>query len=98
MEYSILNRNILFFLIFINFPAIANENKKLYGVQFHPEVDLTEHGRDMMKHFLFDIAKFRGSFTMKGREADCLSYIRDAVGNHKVLVLTSFITSYAFIQ
>ena len=66
--------------------GIANEDKKLYGVQFHPEVDLTDQGKEMMHHFLFDIAKCKGMFTMQGREAECLKYIKDVTGNHKVLV------------
>ncbi|XP_048775368.1 GMP synthase [glutamine-hydrolyzing]-like [Ostrea edulis] len=69
--------------------GIANEDKKLYGVQFHPEVDLTEQGKEMMTHFLFDIAKCKGSFTMQGREAECLKYIKDVTGDHKVLMLLS---------
>lgn len=66
--------------------GIANEDKKLYGVQFHPEVDLTDQGKEMMHHFLFDIAKCKGMFTMQGREAECLKYIKDVTGDHKVLV------------
>ncbi|XP_061162674.1 GMP synthase [glutamine-hydrolyzing]-like [Saccostrea echinata] len=69
--------------------GIASEDKKLYGVQFHPEVDLTDQGKEMMSHFLFDIAKCKGTFTMQGREAECLKYIKEVTGNHKVLMLLS---------
>ena len=34
------------------FAAIANEEKKFYGVQFHPESILTEHGHDLLRNFL----------------------------------------------
>ncbi|RXM98707.1 GMP synthase [glutamine-hydrolyzing] [Acipenser ruthenus] len=44
--------------------GIANEQKKLFGVQFHPEVDLTERGREMLKNFLFEIAGCSGDFTV----------------------------------
>lgn len=67
-------------------PGIANEKLKLYGLQFHPEVDLTEHGQVMFKNFLFEIAKCKGMYTMKSREATCIDYIRQTVADHKVLV------------
>ncbi len=68
------------------FTGIANDKLKLYGVQFHPEVDLTDNGRHMMKTFLHDICRLKGGYTMKSREAACIQYIRETVGNHKVLV------------
>ncbi|XP_042194909.1 GMP synthase [glutamine-hydrolyzing] isoform X1 [Callorhinchus milii] len=69
--------------------AIANESKKLYGVQFHPEVDLTERGKDILKNFLFDIAGCSGTFTVENREAECIREIQEKVGHSKVLVLLS---------
>ncbi|KAK3104528.1 hypothetical protein FSP39_004229 [Pinctada imbricata] len=66
--------------------GIANDNLKLYGVQFHPEVDLTENGMTMFKNFLFNISGCQGSFTMSGREEACLRYIKETTGDHKVLV------------
>ena len=66
--------------------GIASEKNKLYGVQFHPEVDLSENGRQMLRNFLFEVAKCKGSYTIKSREASCVQYIRDTVGDHKVLV------------
>ncbi|XP_039613320.1 GMP synthase [glutamine-hydrolyzing] [Polypterus senegalus] len=69
--------------------GIANEQKKLYGVQFHPEVDLTESGKDMLRNFLFDIAGCSGNFTVQNREQDCIHEIKEKVGNSKVLVLLS---------
>lgn len=35
--------------------GIENESKKLYGVQFHPEVDLSQNGVAMMKNFLYKV-------------------------------------------
>lgn len=69
--------------------AIANEKSKLYGVQFHPEVDLTPSGKTMLQNFLTEIAGLQCNFTMKSREVECCKYIRDMVGNNKVLMLVS---------
>lgn len=70
--------------------AIGNDNKKIYGTQFHPEVDLTPNGKQMLKNFLYNIAKLPGDFTMKSREQECIDSIKDTVGpNEKVLLLLS---------
>ncbi|XP_056638879.1 GMP synthase [glutamine-hydrolyzing] [Diorhabda carinulata] len=69
--------------------GIFNEKLQLYGVQFHPEVDLTTHGKTMLKNFLFDIAGLTGNYTMEGREVECIKYIKKTVGNNKVLLLLS---------
>ncbi|KAL3215703.1 hypothetical protein MRX96_051317 [Rhipicephalus microplus] len=69
--------------------AIANEKMKLYGVQFHPEVDLTPKGKSMFSNFLYDIAGLSGNFTLQSRELECIEYIRRTVGQSKVLMLVS---------
>ncbi|XP_071052290.1 GMP synthase [glutamine-hydrolyzing] [Onthophagus taurus] len=69
--------------------GIYNEKLRLYGVQFHPEVDLTANGKEMLKNFLFDVVSLTGNYTMQGREAECIKYIKDTVGSNKVLVLVS---------
>ncbi|XP_008216297.1 GMP synthase [glutamine-hydrolyzing] [Nasonia vitripennis] len=69
--------------------AIANEKLNLYGVQFHPEVDLTLNGKKMLHNFLFVVAGLTGNYTMKDREVQCIQEIRETVGNSKVLLLVS---------
>ncbi|XP_076039553.1 GMP synthase burgundy isoform X2 [Oratosquilla oratoria] len=69
--------------------AIANDKHRLYGVQFHPEVDLTENGMTMMRNFLYEICGLTGSFTLENREHQCITSIRGAVGANKVLMLVS---------
>ncbi|CAH1256849.1 GMPS [Branchiostoma lanceolatum] len=69
--------------------AIADEKRRLYGVQFHPEVDLTENGQQMLKNFLIQACGCHGTYTMNCRETSCIQEIREAVGKHKVLVLVS---------
>lgn len=66
--------------------GIASDKMNLYGVQFHPEVDLTPNGKQMLHNFLFGVAGLTGNYTMHDREASCIQYIRETVGNSKVLV------------
>lgn len=69
--------------------AIENVDRKLYGVQFHPEVDLTEHGQDIFKHFLFEISGLKGDFTLADRMETAIAYLKKTVGEKQVLVLVS---------
>ena len=66
--------------------GIANEKQRLYGLQFHPEVDLSVNGLSMIKNFLYEVAKLKASFTMQSREVSCINYIKETVGDNKVLV------------
>eukprot|EP00401_Gymnodinium_catenatum_P062480 CAMPEP_0117559516 /NCGR_PEP_ID=MMETSP0784-20121206/53403_1 /TAXON_ID=39447 /ORGANISM="" /LENGTH=684 /DNA_ID=CAMNT_0005356901 /DNA_START=56 /DNA_END=2110 /DNA_ORIENTATION=+ len=69
--------------------GIANEEKKLYGLQFHPEVDLSDNGMAMLRNFLFGVCACRGSFTPASREEQCLQQIRERVRDAMVLCLVS---------
>lgn len=69
--------------------AIENASKRWYGVQFHPEVDLTVHGNTIFKNFLFGIALFDGSFTVADRQEHVIAEIKQTVGDKKALVLVS---------
>lgn len=66
--------------------GIYNEQARIYGVQFHPEVDLTVQGKKMFANFLFEIARLTPTYTMASRKEECIRYIREKVGNNKVLV------------
>lgn len=66
--------------------GIANEQKKLYGTQFHPEVDLTERGIEMLRNFLFEIAGCTSNFTVQNRQQTCIGEIREKADKSKVLV------------
>ena len=69
--------------------ALENKERRLYGVQFHPEVDLSLNGTAMVKNFLFKVAKLSGTYTPKSRHQAALDEIREAVGNKSILVLVS---------
>lgn len=66
--------------------GIASDKLNLYGVQFHPEVDLTPNGKSMLQNFLFGIAGLTGNYTLHDRETQCIDYVRNTVGDKKVLV------------
>ncbi len=66
--------------------AAQNRRRRLYGLQFHPEVEHTPKGKTMLKRFLFDVCKCRRSWTMKSFAKMAVSDIRQQVGNHKVIL------------
>lgn len=69
--------------------GIYNEQMRIYGVQFHPEVDLTVNGKEMLSNFLFEICGLAKSFTIRSRQEECIAYIKERVGTSKVLLLVS---------
>jgi len=69
--------------------AIEDAKRRVYGVQFHPEVDLSEDGMKMLDNFLKKVAGFKGDFTPKSREEEAIKEIREQVGDNDVLVLVS---------
>ncbi|KAK5584408.1 hypothetical protein RB653_006019 [Dictyostelium firmibasis] len=69
--------------------GIENVDRNLYGVQFHPEVDLTTNGKKMFSNFLLNICGCSGDFTLNDREKQAITYIKSIVADKKVLVLVS---------
>ncbi|XP_057335447.1 GMP synthase [glutamine-hydrolyzing]-like [Microplitis mediator] len=66
--------------------GMLSDKMNLCGLQFHPEVDLTTNGKQMLHNFLFSIAGLTGNYTMHDREARCIQYIKKTIGSNKVLV------------
>jgi len=70
--------------------GIEDPSKKIYGVQYHPEVDLTINGVAILKNFLIDIAGCQQTFTLKSRLQSCIDEIKSYVGTScKILSLVS---------
>jgi len=67
------------------YAAIADENRKFYAVQFHPEVVHTKRGTDMIRNFLFEIASFSGDWSMSAFREEMVAKIRAQVGAGKVI-------------
>ena len=66
--------------------AIANPEKKFYGLQFHPEVEHSVNGSLMIRHFLFDVCQCDTNWTMKSFCDGAIAQIKDAVGHKKVIM------------
>ncbi len=71
------------------YAAFSNEEKKLYGVQFHPEVRHTEYGLEILRRFLVDVCKCRAEWSMGSFVDEQITLIREEVGSRKVLCALS---------
>ncbi|MCP8312911.1 MAG: glutamine-hydrolyzing GMP synthase, partial [archaeon] len=69
--------------------AMRNKSKKLFGLQFHPEVVHTEKGVDILKNFVFNVCKCKPAWKMESFIEKTISEIKDKVGNKKVLCALS---------
>ena len=69
--------------------AICDEARRFYGVQFHPEVEHTERGRDMLRNFLYGVCGAVGDWTMADYKAQAIGAIRAKVGGGKALLALS---------
>ena len=66
--------------------VIADETRKFYGLQFHPEVHHTPEGPSLIANFLFEIAGCSRDWTMKAFRAEAVAAIRAKVGSGRVLL------------
>lgn len=71
------------------YAAIENPEKNIYAVQYHPEVNHSEQGKELIKSFLYDICKASGDWTMSNFMMEQVEKIRKTVGDKKVLLALS---------
>ena len=69
--------------------AIADEKRGFYGVQFHPEVNHTQHGVDMIRNFLYKVCGAAGDWTMEDYKRTAVAAVREKVGDGRVLLALS---------
>lgn len=69
--------------------AMENCDKKIYAVQFHPEVNHTIEGVTMLSNFVYNICDCKGDWKMKNFVHDSIASIKEKVGNGKVLCALS---------
>jgi GMP synthase (glutamine-hydrolysing) len=65
--------------------AMRNRSRTMWGVQFHPEVVHTPHGRRMLKNFLFEVCRLKPLWTTRSFIKQAVAEIREQVGTEKVI-------------
>ncbi len=69
--------------------AMENADKRLYAVQFHPEVQHSQYGQEMLKNFLYNVCRVKGDWSMKNYIKTAINNVRETVGDGKVLLALS---------
>ena len=69
--------------------AFEHRERRLYGVQFHPEVRHTPHGQDLLKNFLYEVAEAPPAWTPAAVIEEQVARIRAQVGSERVLCALS---------
>ncbi|MDP3387582.1 MAG: glutamine-hydrolyzing GMP synthase [Eubacteriales bacterium] len=69
--------------------AFENEQKQIYAVQFHPEVEHTDNGREVFNNFVFNICEEEPAWDMGNYAEETILKIKDTVGDRKALCALS---------
>lgn len=69
--------------------AMGDKDRHLYGLQFHPEVVHTPHGRDILRNFLYDDCGCQGTWTPGAFVEEAINAIRRQVGSGRVICALS---------
>jgi GMP synthase (glutamine-hydrolysing) len=67
------------------FAMIADEKRKLYAIQFHPEVVHTPDGAKLLSNFVHKVAGLKGDWTMAAFRSEAVRRIREQVGKGRVI-------------
>jgi GMP synthase (glutamine-hydrolysing) len=68
------------------FAAIENDERRFYGLQFHPEVFHTENGVEIIKNYLYDVCGCTGDWSMANYIETSVAAIREKVGKSRVIL------------
>ena len=68
---------------------IENQEKKFYGIQFHPEVTHTKNGKLLLKNFIYKICKIKKNWLSKDQKKKLLNEIKNQVGESRVICALS---------
>jgi len=69
--------------------ALADDATRCYGVQFHPEVNDTPRGMEILRNFVFGLCGCVPDYSLEERIATAERYIRETIGQDKALILVS---------
>lgn len=78
--------------------AVENADKKIYTVQFHPEVTHSEYGKELIENFVTDICECSGNWTMSNYLEKAKDYIRETVGKNDVICFVSGGVDSSFVS
>ncbi len=65
--------------------AMQNSDKKLYAVQFHPEVSHTDEGTTMLHNFLYNVCECKGDWKMSSFVEESIKELKEKIGDKKVI-------------
>ncbi len=71
------------------FAAFGDDKRKVYGVQFHPEVNHTQYGTQLLRNFLYEVCGAVGDWTMSNFVHNQIETLKEKLGNKKVLCAMS---------
>ena len=69
--------------------AIEDEQRRLYGIQFHTEVNNTANGTKIIRNFLFNICGCKGKWQMNSFAKEQIAYLKEKIGDKKALCALS---------
>lgn len=69
--------------------ALVNEERKIYNVQFHPEVTHSVDGHQMIRNFVFDVCECEENWSMGNYIEAAVNHIKETVGDKKVILALS---------
>ena len=69
--------------------AMENEERKLYGIQFHPEVNNSVNGTKVIKNFLYNVCNCSGDWQMSSFVEDSIKKLKEKIGDGKALCALS---------
>ncbi len=69
--------------------AMENPHKKLYGIQFHPEVNNSVNGTQVIRNFLYNICGCSGDWVMSSFVEDSIKTLKEKIGDKKALCALS---------
>ena len=69
--------------------AIGNLKKKIFGIQFHPEVTHTQNGSKLFKNFIFSVCKVKKNWTSKQKKEKLIKEVKLQVGKSKIICALS---------
>ena len=69
--------------------AMENEEKRFYGIQFHPEVNNTKNGTKIIRNFIYGVCKCKGNWTMSSFTETKIKELKEKIGDKKALCALS---------